>query len=73
MRHFIFTLGPEFEPIQHQYRIGNLPSAWHTTHWPSFLVLCRDFYNSVNPTGIIPRENNQDSNSDKTAQHRKKV
>ena len=73
MRHFIFTLGPEFEPIQHQYRIGNLPSAWHTTHWPSLLVLCRDFYNSVHPTGILPKDNYQEPNSDKTAQHHRKV
>jgi len=27
MWHFLFTLGTEFEPIQHQYRIGNLPAA----------------------------------------------
>ena len=43
MRHFLFTLGKEFEPIQNNYRIDNLPSAWKTTSWPSFLVLCRDY------------------------------
>jgi hypothetical protein len=35
MGHFIFTLGPEFESIQNNYRIGNLPLAWQTTDWPS--------------------------------------
>jgi hypothetical protein len=25
IRHFIFTLGPDFEAIQNNYRIGNLP------------------------------------------------
>ncbi len=25
IRHFIFTLGPEFEAIQNNYHIGNLP------------------------------------------------
>ena len=50
-RHFIFTLGPEFEAIQNNYRIGNLPPAWQTEDWPSLLVLCRDYYNSVKPFG----------------------
>jgi hypothetical protein len=44
MRHFIFTLGPEFEAIQHNFRIGNLPTEWHTQDWPTLLVLCRDYY-----------------------------
>jgi len=52
MHHFIFTLGSEFEPIQNNYRIGCLPLEWQTTHWPSLLVLCRDFYNSANPKGL---------------------
>jgi predicted transcriptional regulator len=39
MRHFIFTLGPEFEAIQNNYQIGNLPSDWNTTQWPVLLVL----------------------------------
>jgi hypothetical protein len=26
---FIFTLGPEFETIQNNFRIGNLPPEWH--------------------------------------------
>jgi len=73
MRHFLFTLGPEFEPIQNQYRIGNLPSEWKTTHWPTLLVLCRDFYHSVNPLGISSKENSQEGSSDRIAQHRKKI
>ena len=73
MRHFLFTLGSEFEPIQNQYRIGNLPSEWKTTHWPTLLVLCRDFYHSVNPSGIMSKETSQDGPSDRIAQHRKKI
>jgi hypothetical protein len=53
MRHFIFTLGTEFEAIQNNYRIGNLPAEWNTLHWPSLLILCRNYYHSVNPKGII--------------------
>jgi len=52
MRQFIFTLGTEFAPIQNLYRIDNLPPAWKTTSWPSLLLLCHDFYNSINPKGI---------------------
>jgi hypothetical protein len=37
MRHFIFTLGSEFEPIQHNYRMDNLPSKWQTKNWPELL------------------------------------
>jgi len=73
MRHFIFTLGVEFEPIQNMYQIGSLPAEWKTSHWPSLLVLCRDYYNSVNPSGIISKEVTQDANMEKTNQHRKKV
>ena len=28
--HSIFTLGPDFEAIQSNYRIGNLPDVWKT-------------------------------------------
>jgi len=45
-------LGSEFKPIQNNYRSGCLPSEWQTTHWPSLLVLCQDFYHSVNPKGL---------------------
>ncbi len=47
MHHLIFTLSSEFEPIQHNYCIGNLPAAWQTASWPALLILCRDFLNSV--------------------------
>jgi hypothetical protein len=40
MCHFIFTLGPEFEAIQNNYHIGNLPSQWNAQDWPILLVLC---------------------------------
>jgi hypothetical protein len=73
MRHFIFTLGVEFEPIQNMYRNGSLPPEWKTSHWPSLLVLCRDYYNSVNPSGISTKESSQYLNMEKTNQHRKKI
>ena len=50
-RHFIFTLGTEFEPLQHNYRLGSISEDWKTQDWPTLLVLCRDFYNSANPKG----------------------
>ncbi len=49
IRQFVFTLGPEFETIQHNFRLNNLPQAWQTQDWPTLLSLCRDFYNSVKP------------------------
>jgi hypothetical protein len=51
IRQSIFTLGPEFEPLQMNHRLGTLAPEWHTEDWPSLLVLCQDFYNSVNPKG----------------------
>ena len=51
IRHFIFTLGDEFLPLQNNYRLGTVSEEWKTQDWPSLLVLCRDFYNSVNPKG----------------------
>jgi hypothetical protein len=48
---FLFTLGMEFEPVQMNYHLGTLAPDWHTEDWPYLLVLCRDFYNSVNPKG----------------------
>jgi hypothetical protein len=48
---FIFTLGTEFEPLQMNFRLGTLASEWQTEDWPTLLVLCRNFYNSVNPRG----------------------
>jgi hypothetical protein len=74
MRHFIFTLGPEFEAIQNNYRIGNLPAEWNTEHWPVLLALCRHYYNSINPKGLV--SSTRDSSNDsyqKRMQQIKKV
>jgi hypothetical protein len=73
MRHFIFTLGPEFEAIQNNYRIGNLPPEWNTTHWPTLLVLCRNYYNSVNPKGVgsVTKDSSTDSHTKRMAQLKK--
>jgi len=74
IRQFLFTLGADFAPIQNNYRIGLLPEEWKTTDWPSLLVLCRDYANSVCPHG-----HKQDSSSDKDgysfdrSAHHKKV
>ena len=51
IRQFIFTLGPEFETIQNNFRINNLPEEWKTLHWPQLLTLCWDYYNLVKPQG----------------------
>ncbi len=51
IRQFIFTLGDEFIPVQNSFRLGTVSDEWKTQDWPSLLVLCRDFYNSVNPKG----------------------
>jgi len=76
--HFIFTLGPDFEAIQNNYQIGNLPDIWKTEDWPTLLVLCRDYYNSIKQQVSIKKETsgsnlgNQNSNFDRLA-HQKKV
>jgi len=79
IRHFIFTLGPEFDAIQSNYRIGNLPAPWNTQDWPTLLVLCRDYYNSVKPFGNVkkdtthsPSGNNPNAGFDRL-NHQKKV
>jgi len=69
MCHFLFTLGHEFEPIQNLYRLGNLPVAWQPTHWPTLLILCRDFNNSVNPLGILKKNPTLDTGLDRAAHH----
>ncbi len=73
MRHFIFTLGTEFEAIQNNYRIGNLPAEWNTLHWPSLLILCRNYYHSVNPKGIISsdKDSSNDAFTKRMAQQKK--
>jgi hypothetical protein len=72
IQHFLFNLGPEFQTIQNSYRIGNLPLKWQTQDWPTLLVLCQDYYNSVKPQGPSSRETSNDSNFDCIA-HQKKV
>jgi len=71
MRHFIFTLGPEFERIQHSFRIGSLPTAWQTQDWPTLLILCRDYFHSFRPQGIIKITFSADKNQDRMAQRKK--
>jgi len=72
IRHFIFTLGSEFEAIQNNFRLENLPVKWNTQDWPTILILCRDYYNSIKPQGIFKRDSNTASNFDREA-HQKKV
>jgi hypothetical protein len=71
MRHFLFTLGHDFEPIQNLYHLENLPVVWRTTHWPTLLILCQDFYNSVNPLGIQKKEPILDTGLGRAAHHKK--
>jgi len=73
-RHFIFTLGTEFEPLQHNYRLGSISEDWKTQDWPTLLVLCRDFYNSVNPKGPMTKRDRDlfsDLQIDRSAHHKK--
>jgi hypothetical protein len=72
MHHFIFTLGSEFEPIQNNYLIGNLPDARKITSWPALLILCLDFYNSINPGGLLSCNTKSDITPD-CAFHQKKI
>jgi len=75
VRHFIFTLGSEFEPIQNNYRLDNLPAKWQTEDWPTILVLCRNFYHSVKPQGVptqVSKNNFTMHNVDRIS-HQKKV
>jgi hypothetical protein len=55
IRHFIFTLRDEFQPLQNNYCLGTISDEWRTQDWPSLLVLCRDFCNSVNPKGTTAK------------------
>ncbi len=56
IRHFIFTLGSDFESIQNSYRIDNLPKEWRTDDWPTLLILCQDFHNSLHINGRTPKK-----------------
>jgi hypothetical protein len=78
---FIFTLGDEFQPLQNNFRLGTISEEWKTQDWPSLLVLCRDFYNSVNPTGpSVKRDRDRGGDRDPFAElqvdrtsHHKKI
>jgi hypothetical protein len=73
--HFIFTLGAEFESIQNNYRIGNLPAEWNTQDLPTLLVLCHNYSNSVNSQVLLKHESPTKTpapNGDQ-AHHHKKV
>jgi len=76
MRHFIFTLGREFETIQKIFRIGNFPPEWHTQEWPALLVFCRNYSNSLNSQTILKRESSKPPPgppSQDRANHHKKI
>jgi hypothetical protein len=74
IRHFIFTLGSDFDTIQHNFRINNLPQEWLTQDWPSLLTLCRNYHKSIKPTSSTKRStvNPKDTTFDRDA-HQKKV
>ena len=72
MRHFIFTLGSEFEPIQNNFRIDNLPEKWKTADCLTLLILCWDYFHSVKPQGVSKYLPLTDGFVNHTA-HRKKV
>lgn len=59
--HLIFTLGPEFETIQNNYRTGNLPEEWKTHDWAKLLILCRDYSNYIHPQGLSKKNVSPDS------------
>jgi hypothetical protein len=76
IRHFLFALGLEFEPLQHNFCLGSIPDEWKTQDCLTLLFLCRDFYNSVNPKG--PSKHNRDNDSDRMSEadraaHHKKI
>jgi len=74
IHHFIFTLGAEFEPLQNNFCLGSISAEWQTQDWPTLLVLCRDFYNSVNPKGPTPirdRDPFAELHMDRNAHHKK--
>jgi hypothetical protein len=70
-----YSLGSEFEPLQQNFRLGSIADEWKTQDWPTLLVLCRDFYNSVNPKGPLKRTRDTDSDrmseAERTAHHTK--
>jgi hypothetical protein len=78
IRHFIFTLGNDFDSIQHNYCIDNLPSTWKMDDWLTLLILCRDYYNSIHPNGPPSKSSSNVGESPFTSRqdrldHQKKV
>jgi hypothetical protein len=71
VRQFIFTLGPDFAPMQHNFRIRLLPDEWKTTDWPVLLVLCRDYADSVHPQGLRNDSSTDNSSFDRSTHHKK--
>jgi hypothetical protein len=77
MRHFIFTLGCDFETIQNNFLINDPPQEWQTQDWPTLLTLCRDYHNSITSTSTFKRpgkdsgKDPKDSSFDREANKRK--
>jgi hypothetical protein len=67
IRQFLFTLGPEFEHIQHNHRINNLPDKWKTQEWSKSLILCQDYDKSVKPTMSDRKPSTSNTHFDKEA------
>jgi len=65
-------LGPEFEPIQNNFRVKVLPSERYQEDWPTILALCQDYYNSVKPQSLLQKETTDVSSNDRLA-HQKKI
>jgi hypothetical protein len=49
--------------IQNGYRIDCLPMRWKTEDWPTLLILCRDYYNSLHPNGPLTKKENHTGDS----------
>jgi hypothetical protein len=73
IRHFIFRLGSEFETIQNNFRLNNLPAAWQTTDWPTILTLCRNYYNSIKPNQSTSKRSTISGDSIDHELHQRKV
>ncbi len=71
MRHFSFTLGPEYATIKNNFCIRNVPSQWTTQEWPKLLALCWDCFNSVKHQGVSYHDSLVDSGFDCAIHHKK--
>jgi hypothetical protein len=72
IRHFIFTLGNDFEALQNNFRLENLPEKWNTQDWPTILILSRDYYHSIKPQGLLKKDSSPSQSFDREA-HQKKI